>query len=187
MKTDKELSEVRVFRFDPSKDKEPSYETYLVPRTGHTVMGVLQYIYEHHDASLAFRSGCLGKGSGRCGACPVAVNGVPALSCQVMVEPGMTIEPHPKFELMKDLVIDFNRVKEQVPGRGATVQIRIDLERCVGCKDCVHICPVGVFEVKKQSGKFKSVPVDPTSCCGVTCQMCANNCSYDAISVKRLA
>jgi len=186
MKANKELSEIRVFRFDPSTDKEPRYETYRVPCTGYTVMGVLHYIYENYDSGLAFRSGCLGKGSGRCGVCPVAVNGVSALSCQVMAEPGMTLEPHPKFELVKDLVVDFNRVKEQDSGRRATFQITVDLERCVGCKDCVHICPVGVFEVKRKSGKFKSEPVDPASCCGVTCQMCASNCSYDAISVERL-
>ena len=107
------LVEIKVFRFDPTVDKEPRYEVYEVPYEGRSVLNALQYIFAHYDKGLAFRSGCSGKGAGRCGACPVMINGVPALSCERMVEAGLVVEPHPKFEIIKDLVVDFDQVKQQ--------------------------------------------------------------------------
>jgi succinate dehydrogenase/fumarate reductase iron-sulfur protein len=105
------LAQVKVFRFDPAIDKEPRYEVYQTPYQGLTVLNVLQYIYEHYDASLSFRFGCSGAHYVRCGACPVLCNGEPVLSCQKVADKKMTIEPHPKFEVIKDLIVDFNKVK----------------------------------------------------------------------------
>jgi NAD-dependent dihydropyrimidine dehydrogenase PreA subunit len=56
-------------------------------------------------------------------------------------------------------------------------KIIVDAERCVGCGDCVYICPVGVYRLK---GK-KSVPADSGSCCGATCKLCVQYCWKDAI------
>ena len=39
---------VKVFRFDPSVDKEPRYQTYQVPfEKGMSAMSALDYIYQN--------------------------------------------------------------------------------------------------------------------------------------------
>ncbi|MFC2013929.1 2Fe-2S iron-sulfur cluster-binding protein [Chloroflexota bacterium] len=178
MESDNIMAEVKVFRFDPQEDKEPRWEVYQTPYEGYTVLLVLRYIYEHLDSSLAFRYGCAGSTDNRCGACLVLLNGRPALSCEAVAEKNMTIGPHPRFEIAKDLIVDFNRTKEEdVPVVG--VQIVVDHERCNGCGDCLVICPSGVYEVKKG----KANPVESQYCCGMTCKQCATFCYRNAITV----
>jgi succinate dehydrogenase/fumarate reductase-like Fe-S protein len=178
-----EPAQVKVFRFDPKVDKEPRYETYQTLYEGYTVLDVLLYIYENLDPTLSFRYGCAGGSYEQCGACPVLVNGKPALSCKRLAEEEMTIEPHPKFEVIKDLVIDPQRVKERVIKRAPAVEIIVDPGKCDGCGDCVILCPVGVYEIRKTDGKAISFPVDMESCCGLTCKQCVFFCKNNAITV----
>jgi succinate dehydrogenase/fumarate reductase-like Fe-S protein len=178
-----ELAQVKIFRFNSKVDKEPRYETYQAPYKGRTVLNVLRYILESHDPTLSFRFGCAGAGYERCGSCPVLVNGKPALSCKMVAGREMVIEPHPKFEVVKDLVIDFDREKK-VGKREAAVDIIIDPEKCDGCRDCVLICPVKVYEVQKVDGRARSVPVDVESCCGLTCRQCLIFCKNSAITIR---
>jgi len=56
-------------------------------------------------------------------------------------------------------------------------KLTVDRKKCVGCGDCVYICPVGVYRMQ---GK-KSVPADMESCCGATCRMCVEYCWQEAI------
>ena len=109
MKTDNGLAAVKIFKFDPSFDSEPRYDNYEVPYKGSSVLDVLNYVYEHYDPGLSYRFGCK---VGFCGGCPIMVNGKPAFSCQKVAEKEMTIEPHSKFEVIKDLVVDFDRLRE---------------------------------------------------------------------------
>ncbi|MFC2003042.1 2Fe-2S iron-sulfur cluster-binding protein [Chloroflexota bacterium] len=106
---DGELAVVKLFKFDPAVDGKPRYETYEVPHKDWTMLDVLNYLYEQHDPSLSFRSGCK---VGNCTCCLVSVNGKPVFSCQKLAERKMTIEPHPKFEVVKDLVVDFDLPKK---------------------------------------------------------------------------
>lgn len=184
MNKGQKMTQTRVFRFDPKVDKEPRYEAYDTPFEGHTVLDVLKYIYEKYDSALSFRFGCAGAGHERCGACPVLVNGKPAMSCKKMAEEKMTIEPHPKFEVIKDLAIDFDRQKQKVVASVPASNITVDPEKCNGCRDCVLICPLKVFEVQKTGGKGIAVPVDIGSCCGLTCRQCAIYCKNGAIKVE---
>ncbi|MFC1963970.1 2Fe-2S iron-sulfur cluster-binding protein [Chloroflexota bacterium] len=182
--SDKErLAEVKIFRFYPAIDKNPKYDVYRIPYEGYSVLNILQHIYEKYDKSLYFRSGCLGKTGGRCGACAILVNGIPALCCQKMAEEKMVLEPHPKFEVIKDLVVDFKRVRAHPNGLQA-LDVVVDETKCVGCRDCVIICPVGIFEIRKVRGKNKAVAVDQAICCGTTCKMCVIWCSYGAINLN---
>ncbi len=102
-----ELATVKLFRFDPEVDAKPRYSEYKVPYKGHTVADVLLYIYENLDSTFAFRWAC-GKGFCRC--CVVSVNERPALACMAPAQKNMKIGPHPKFKVIKDLIIDLDEM-----------------------------------------------------------------------------
>lgn len=103
-----ELAVVKLFRFDPEVDTEPGYSEFKVPYKGYTVMNVLLYIYENLDSTFAYRWACT---KGFCRGCVVSVNEKPVLSCMEPATKNMKIEPHPKFKVVKDLIIDFNSLK----------------------------------------------------------------------------
>ena len=182
MSTKENLATVKILKFDPSTDKSPRYETYKVPYEGRTVLDVLEAVYRDFDRGLAFRYGCEGKHDSRCGACAVDVNGVSALACRKISEKEMVIEPHAKFEILKDLVVNFNEVKKDASIRVPSVRISIDREKCIKCADCVDICPVRVYEAKKGEIKVS----DAEFCCGDTCNQCVTFCQAGAITVAAL-
>ena len=103
------LADVKLFRFDPEGGEALRYQDYKAPYKGRSVLDVLRYIYENLDSTIAFRWAC---DDGACRSCVVSVNGKPAFACMKPAEKVMKIEPHPKFVLVKDLVVDFTRLKE---------------------------------------------------------------------------
>ncbi len=105
---EKNLAQVRLFRFDPGLDNHPWYQDFEAPYEGRSVLDTLQYIYENLDSSFAFRWACQ---QGCCRGCVMLVNGTPVFACRKSAEKVMVIEPHPKFEILKDLVVDFDRLK----------------------------------------------------------------------------
>lgn len=181
MKT--EIATVKVYRFDPRMGGEPRFDTYQVPYNPElSVLGTLRYIRENLDGGLAFRYGCEGSQPCKCGACVVILNGQPVLSCQQKAEPSMVIEPHWKYRVVKDLVVDLRSIVRQ---RGADkvarqrVSLEVDLESCNGCGDCVAVCPAHVWKLYKR----KAVPNDADSCCGPDCGQCSQYCPQRAIAV----
>ena len=54
----------------------------------------------------------------------------------------------------------------------------VDVKRCVGCGECIDVCPVNVYEL--QDGK--SVSINEQECVG--CDSCAEVCPEDAITVN---
>jgi len=102
---------VKIFRYDPSKDGKPRYQVYKVPLLQNmSVLGVLNYIYEEQDSSLAYYASCR---FGRCGGCTLLVNGTARLACLTPASEEMTIEPLPGYKVIKDLVVDFERRDEE--------------------------------------------------------------------------
>jgi len=96
---------VKVFRFDPSKDQSPHYQTYEVPSYPRmTVMDVLDYIYENLDVTLAYHShtSCHRRA---CARCNLTVNSRAGLSCHTEVNGDITIQPLPRFKVIRDLVV----------------------------------------------------------------------------------
>ena len=57
-------------------------------------------------------------------------------------------------------------------------KVTVDEEKCIGCGECVDVCPVEVYEM--QDGK--SVPVNADECLG--CESCVEVCDQDAITVE---
>jgi NAD-dependent dihydropyrimidine dehydrogenase PreA subunit len=56
----------------------------------------------------------------------------------------------------------------------------VDVEKCIGCEECVEACPVDVYEI--QEGK--SVPVNGEECIG--CESCVEVCEQDAITITEI-
>lgn len=148
---------LHIYRADPSSNKEPEYQTFEVDaEPEETISGVLQYIYENIDPTLAFRFVC---NMQKCGVCAVAVNKSPCLACERRVEPEMTIDPLPNLPVIKDLVIDRHKVISSIfnmapllkksgtadTGLAASTEtpdIAIKLGECIECLVCQSVCPV---------------------------------------------
>ena len=56
-------------------------------------------------------------------------------------------------------------------------EVEVDAEKCIGCEECVNICPVDVYEMKDG----KSIPVNAEECIG--CESCVEVCEQEAITV----
>ena len=56
--------------------------------------------------------------------------------------------------------------------------VTVDVDKCVGCGECVDICPVGVYEMKDG----KSDPVNADECVG--CESCIEVCEGHCITVE---
>jgi succinate dehydrogenase/fumarate reductase-like Fe-S protein len=179
MPQDTKYASIKVFKFDPAFDKEPRYEVFEVPCQGNSVLNALKTIYHEYDSSLAFRWGCEGAGDCRCGACAIMVNSKPALACRKVSDDKMTLEPHPKFEVIKDLVVDFSKPKK-APKLPPAVQIMIDNNVCVRCGDCISICPVGVYTTRKGEIRIEGSQF----CMGETCKQCVTYCQANAIRIE---
>ncbi len=56
--------------------------------------------------------------------------------------------------------------------------IKIDDDKCIGCGECVEVCPVEVYEIQDE----KAVAVSPEECAG--CESCVEVCDQDAITIE---
>ncbi|MFO7557262.1 MAG: 4Fe-4S binding protein [Desulfobacterales bacterium] len=56
----------------------------------------------------------------------------------------------------------------------------VNAEKCIGCGECVEICPVDVYEIQDE----KSVVVNEAECVG--CESCIEVCEQDAITVEEI-
>ena len=56
--------------------------------------------------------------------------------------------------------------------------LRLDQEKCTGCRMCIIVCPQQVFEMNTK----KAMITDRDAC--MECGACARNCPAGAITVK---
>ena len=59
---------------------------------------------------------------------------------------------------------------------------RLDLNKCVGCMNCVNLCPMDVFYFDAQANK--SVMAYPENC--QSCGICYLHCAGDALYMSAL-
>ena len=59
-------------------------------------------------------------------------------------------------------------------------QPEVDSDKCIGCGECVEVCPVEVFELQDE----KAVPVNAEECLG--CESCVEVCEQGAITVEEI-
>ena len=57
-------------------------------------------------------------------------------------------------------------------------QVTVDVDKCIGCEQCVNVCPTGVYEMKDD----KSDPVNEEECLG--CESCIEVCEGHCITVE---
>jgi len=110
-----ETVRLKIFRFDPSKDKEPRFQEFEIEKEDKmSVLSALQYVYRNIDGSLSINGYyCYRK---LCTLCMLRINGKNRFSCRTLVEDNMTIEPVKQYPLIKDLVVDFSAKKGKSKG-----------------------------------------------------------------------
>jgi succinate dehydrogenase / fumarate reductase iron-sulfur subunit len=153
---------VKIFRYNPEKDKRGHYETYKVEGTeNERVLDLLEHIKGYHDGTLSFRRSCA---HGVCGSDAVRINGRNMLACKTLVRDvgdKITVEPILGLKIVKDLIVDmepfFNNYKAVLPyfindsplpenGRerlqSPEARARFDeTTKCILCACCTTSCP----------------------------------------------
>ncbi|NPA53025.1 MAG: succinate dehydrogenase/fumarate reductase iron-sulfur subunit [Aquificae bacterium] len=157
---------LRVFRYDPTVDEEPKYETYTLPlEKGMTVLAALFKVKEEQDPSISFRYNCR---AAICGSCAVRINGHAKLACKEQITKllkqfdtdTLTVEPAGNIKVLKDLIFDMDWIvdkmkkvkpwfipKEPPPEDGTEYRqspedhAKIDFASdCILCASCMSDC-----------------------------------------------
>lgn len=104
----KGLVKAKIFRYNPSVDRAPTYKTYQVEWEGKgNVLQLVKQIYSEQDSTLAFVNYACGYIF--CNGCMMTINGKATHACLTFVEPGneFVIEPLKGYPIIKDLIVDF--------------------------------------------------------------------------------
>ena len=151
---------ITIRRYQPEKREDPYYEDFEVDvEPTDRVLDALNHIKWHIDGTLAMRRSCQ---HGICGSDAMRINGRNRLACKTLMEEvgdEVTIEPLMGFEVLKDLIVDFDdffeairsvkafQVTESSPPERERVQSPEEYERyeetskCIMCGACTGSCP----------------------------------------------
>jgi succinate dehydrogenase / fumarate reductase iron-sulfur subunit len=152
---------LKIFRYNPEKDKKPHYETYKVEaEPSDRVLDLLEHVKGSIDGTLSFRRSCA---HGVCGSDAMRINGVNYLACKVLVKDigssKLTIEPILGLSVIKDLIVDMEPffdhyrsvmpylVNDETPPSQERLQSTEQRERfddttkCILCAACTTSCP----------------------------------------------
>ena len=160
--TPKNLTEFRVYRYDPENGGNPTVDTFYVDRdqTAPMVLDGLLWIKNNIDPTLTFRRSCR---EGVCGSCAMNIDGGNALACTKGMDEGhgdvVTVYPLPSQPVVKDLVTDLTNFYAQYASIEPYLQTssaepvtewkqspeeraKIDgLYECILCACCSTSCP----------------------------------------------
>ena len=151
---------LKIFRYDPEKDKKPSYKTYKIEVVEtDRVLDLLEKVKGYQDGTLSFRRSCA---HGVCGSDGMRINGMNRLACKTLVRDvglKITVEPLLGLPVMKDLIVDMGpffdhyrsvkpyfindepdpeRERLQSPEQRARFD---DTTKCILCACCTAACP----------------------------------------------
>jgi succinate dehydrogenase / fumarate reductase iron-sulfur subunit len=151
---------IKLFRYNPEKDKKPSYKTYkLEAIETDRVLDLLEKIKGYQDGTLSFRRSCA---HGICGSDAMRINGFNRLACKTLVRDTgakITVQPLLGLRVIKDLIVDmepffehYRSVKpwlindESAPEkeRYQSAEQRAifdDTTKCILCACCTTGCP----------------------------------------------
>jgi succinate dehydrogenase / fumarate reductase iron-sulfur subunit len=151
---------IKVFRYNPEKDKKPRYETYeLDADPTDRVLDLLEKVKGYKDGTLSFRRSCA---HGVCGSDAMRINGTNKLACKALVKDvgtKITVEPILGLKVIKDLIVDmdpfFENFRKVLPyfinndpePEKERYQSREDRDRfddttkCILCAACTTSCP----------------------------------------------
>ena len=151
---------IKVFRYNPEKDKKPHYETYqLEADPTDRVLDLLEKVKGYKDGTLSFRRSCA---HGVCGSDAMRINGTNKLACKALVNDVGTriiVEPILGLRVIKDLIVDmdpfFENFRKVLPyfindepePEKERYQSHADRERfddttkCILCAACTTSCP----------------------------------------------
>lgn len=152
---------LEILRYDADQDDQPRFQTYTLSVPGQTsVLEALLKVQDEQDPSLAFRYACRGA---VCGSCAMSINGRLDLACRVQLKnlrsDRVVLEPLPRFEIIKDLVVDmtpfwekYERIRPWLHAEIPVAQQSRMSERqrdkidqyvnCILCGLCYAACPV---------------------------------------------
>jgi succinate dehydrogenase/fumarate reductase-like Fe-S protein len=169
---------LRVFRFDPDKDRTPVHSSYEIPyEDGMTVHIALKYIYENMDDTLAFKDSCCY--SLKCYGCVVRVDGKEVRACATPVFGGKTytIDPISTSGVIRDLVVHA-RFRVPTPSFKNLYSAVVSSGKCISCGDCVDACPHGFIRLDDDKAVLTTMlrqdwcPVGDTLECGECVAAC---------------
>jgi succinate dehydrogenase/fumarate reductase iron-sulfur protein len=157
---------VRIKRFNPETDERPYWATYEVPFVKTmTVIEALEYLWDQGEY-IAFRANCR---EFTCGSCAMLINEKPRLACDTPLEDNMTLEPLSRYPVLKDLVVDTEKVIDKIKelmywpetnDREAEFQVSKEalehfgeiFSRCIECYCCLEACPASSSEDSQFDG-----------------------------------
>ncbi len=156
---------VEIQRFNPEKDKKPSFHKYMVEvEPNERMLDALMKIKNGQDPSLVFRKSCA---HGVCGSDAMIINGKERLACKTLIKDvagieGDTVRVQPlrTLPLQRDLMVNqapffhnYRQVKPyQINPEPVKEKERIqtpekrkqfdDANKCILCAACFSACPV---------------------------------------------
>ncbi len=151
---------LKVYRYNPEKDKKPHYDTFtLEADPTERVLDLMERIKGLQDGTLTFRRSCA---HGVCGSDAMRINGVNRLACKTLVQDvgkKITVEPILGLPVIKDMIVDMEPffenyrsvmpyfVNNDPPPNGERRQSPEERERfddttkCILCAACTTSCP----------------------------------------------
>ncbi len=151
---------LKIRRFNPENDKGSYWQEFkLDVEPTDRLLDALNEIKWSQDGTLSYRRSCA---HGICGSCAMRVNGANVLACKVLMKnlgSTVTIAPLPGFNVIKDLIVDFDWFFELyrsvspylINNSPAPEKERLqspeerelfdDTTKCILCACCTSSCP----------------------------------------------
>jgi len=151
---------LKIFRYNPEKDKKASFKSYKMEAIEtDRVLDLLEKVKGYQDGTLSFRRSCA---HGICGSDAMRINGFNRLACKTLVRDTgtkITVQPLLGLRVIKDLIVDmepffehYRSVKpwlinadpepEKERFQSATQrQLFDDTTKCILCACCTTACP----------------------------------------------